>query len=449
MTQQATTSNPDMARSPTHGGSNTAHAYYRPKIFFMIIIMLSIVSNTRVIRHLSLHSNSKTLQYYRLMARGNKSGSMYSNEYATVSVNEKTKRSSTPVFASSADLPLCSRDDIRVGSWQPVTLKSPPYVPRTVHLRCYPEDVYQQGFWNTYDWQPSSTDCSFASWDPDQFCRLLYRATILVIGDSLSWEHYRSLNHLLGNRGVHQSDQHQSKKFQGNVVYYVCPQHQTRLVFRRDDLLTNVSQAIFNEGTFPHVIVMNRGAHYKNDTVLLTDLREIIREIQAWQEECSLRSIKCHFFWRTSVPGHPQCNHSATSFSAPVNDIEKMEAMIADLSLYNNRTLEYHWFDYQHQNLLVEELLQHELLPPKPDTIISNENVLQILDAYYLNVLRPDEHRAHQGDCLHNCYPGKMDVYSRMLFHYLLQQRSQKDIGDLIAWQDKLFGNETRRHRSK
>lgn len=121
--------------------------------------------------------------------------------------------------------------------------------------------------------------------------------------------------------------------------------------------------------------------------------------------------------------------------------------MIADRSLYNNRTLGYHWFDYQHQNLLVEEFLKKELVlkhsPAMEQTQeVDHYNELQILDAYYLNVLRPDEHRAHQGDCLHNCYPGKMDVYSRLLLHYLLGQRTQQDIDDLIAWQEQHFGSE-------
>ena len=49
------------------------------------------------------------------------------------------------------------------------------------------------------------------------------------------------------------------------------------------------------------------------------------------------------------------------------------------------------------------------------------------MDAYYLNVLRPDEHRAHQKDCLHNCYPGKMDVYNRLLLHYVRMRRSRYD----------------------
>lgn len=33
-----------------------------------------------------------------------------------------------------------------------------------------------------------------------------------------------------------------------------------------------------------------------------------------------------------------------------------------------------------------------------------------------------------QGDCLHNCYPSKMDAYSILMLHYLKQQRTDQDI---------------------
>jgi len=234
--------------------------------------------------------------------------------------------------------------------------------------------------------------------------------------------------------GIHisQFSQHKSKEEQGNIVNYVCKK-QTRIVYRRDDLLSNVSHAIFNQKTFPQVIVMNRGAHYQNDTMLMTGMQKVVRELEKWKSQCDLFNITCHLLWRTSVPGHPNCEES--NFQGPVNDIHAMEALISDRSNYNNRTMKYHWFDYQHQNEIVVDMLTKQ-----KDFVhgTSSPFFLEILDAYYLNVLRPDEHRAHQGDCLHNCYPGKMDVYSQLLLHFLKTQRSQSDIDSMIAWQENM-----------
>lgn len=250
-----------------------------------------------------------------------------------------------------------------------------------------------------------------------------------IIGDSLSFEHYRSLAHLLGTR-VSQLSQHKSKEEQKNIVDYACKK-QTRIVFRRDDLLLNVSNAIFEQKTFPQVVVINRGAHYQNDTMLMSQMYNVVEELNDWKSHCEKFNITCHLIWRTSVPGHPNCE--TTNFTKPVNDINAMEALINDRSNYNNRTIKYRWFDYQRQNeMVVDMLTQH----PYFSREMSSTFFFEIMDAYYLNVLRPDEHRIHQGDCLHNCYPGKMDVYSQLLLHFLKKQRTENDIDSLIAWQD-------------
>ena len=351
------------------------------------------------------------------------------------------KNRTLPLLLSSSNTssitslnPLCSRDEIREGSWEPVFLDAPPYFPKTVHLQCYPESEYKSGKWtHTYEWVPaaaSANKCDFSEWNRDDFCRLMKRATILVIGDSLSFEHYRSLGHLLGIH-ISQFSQHKSKEEQSNIVNYVC-RKQTRIVYRRDDLLSNVRHAIFEENTFPQVIVMNRGAHYQNDTMLMSGMGKVATALNDWKLKCENFNITCHVLWRTSVPGHPNCANN--NFNHPVNNIHAMEALINDRSNYNNRTIKYHWFDYQHQNKMVVDMLtkQQNLLHKT-----STPFFLEIMDAYYLNILRPDEHRAHQGDCLHNCYPGKMDVYNQLLLHFLKMQRGQGDVESLFAFYDK------------
>jgi hypothetical protein len=283
------------------------------------------------------------------------------------------------VFNSSGQ--LCPREEIKVGSWVPVTLQEPPYISRTSHLRCYPLQEYKKGYWNTYDWKPAS-NCEFTKWNRQQFCSLLKQATILIVGDSLSWEHYASLAQLLGLK-VLQSAQHVSKAQRRNHIQLAC-QNKVRLVFRRDDLLTNLTDVL--ESTHPQILIVNRGAHYVNDTRLLPAIQRNLEEIKAWQAKCDRMKTKCHFFWRTSVPGHPRCDK--VDFKKPINNLQEMEEWIGDHSNYNNHTIKYHWYDYQHQNNLVLDLLGRTM-----------EHEYDVLDAYHLNLLRPDEHRAHENDC--------------------------------------------------
>jgi hypothetical protein len=56
------------------------------------------------------------------------------------------------------------------------------------------------------------------------------------------------------------------------------------------------------------------------------------------------------------------------------------------------------------------------------------------------------KNRIAKGDCLHNCYPGKMDIYNSLMLHYLQQHRSEKDIQHLqhiIRTQNLFVVNET------
>ena len=314
---------------------------------------------------------------------------------------------------------FCTRDQVVKGQWEPVRLPKPPYVTKTVHLRCYSRERYHGDHYDTWKWQPedasstavdtspedsSSESCEFTDWDSSLFCSLLAGATVSIIGDSLSWEHYSSLVQLLGV-STRQGYQHQSREFQTNIQQAVCDGH-TAVVYRRDDQLADLRSSL--QETFPTVLVLNRGAHYTNDTNLLAGVRHNLQQVGSWLDQCRSLGVPCSFFWRTSTPGHPGCDNA--SDTQPVNDLTAMEARIADQSLYTERQLRYHWDDFQRQNLLILNELEASGLD------------FTVLDAYSLNVLRPDEHRAHQSDCLHNCYPGKMDVYSQLLLHYLRQR---------------------------
>lgn len=310
-------------------------------------------------------------------------------------------------ISSTQSKRLCTRSQIQDGQWVPVELDSPPYISKTTHLRCYPLEFYEKKPWRTWDWLPSDPSCTLSDWNESDLCRLLRYATVSVIGDSLNWEMYSSLLQLLGRR-VLQSSQHKSKTERRNHVQMACGR--TKFVWRNDPRLENITDSIQTD--FPTVLILNRGAHFQNDSTLLPAIRRNIEEVRDWFEFCQRqRNTKCHFFWRTTVPGHPGCEN----FTEPVNNIESMEFRVANLELYNNQSINFHWYDYHHQNKLVLKLLEESGLE------------FQVIDAYELNMRRPDEHRAQQGDCLHNCYPGKMDVYNQLLLHYLKMQRSQAD----------------------
>lgn len=326
---------------------------------------------------------------------------------------------------STTNIPLCRREQIYPGRWHPVTLDQPPYISKTIHLRCQIEDYNYEnpGPWPSWEWEPEGSSCHLSSWSATTFCNLIPFATVSIIGDSLSWEQYSSLIQLLGRR-VHQTDQHASRLEERNVVYSAChiDNHVTKFVFRNDDELNAATVVNSIEHDFPMILILNRGAHYVEDAELLGDMRQLLPVLLQWQTKCRVSfQTKCHLFWRTTVPGHTKCEE----FVSPVNDLAFMESWIQSRDRYDNETIwNFHWQDFQRQNKLVLQLFQEFSL----DTGLTYE----VLDAYELNVLRPDGHRWHQNDCLHNCYPGKMDVYNQLLLHFLQMQRSMEDAQQLI-----------------
>ena len=325
-------------------------------------------------------------------------------------------------YAANDGMPLCRRFQIVSGQWLSVKYEKPPYVTTVKHLRCYPSDYYRQSPWNTHTWMPDMAAigaCSFAEYDTNELCDLLPRATVSIIGDSLSWEQYRSLIQL-HNVPTRQGYQHQSFELNTNIQQPICDGGTTAVVYRRDDTLQHVKESI--EQNFPTVLILNRGAHYVPDDQLKQEMKSLIKVIQKWLQKCeSEYKIECHFFWRTTVPGHIGCNTTERAMTTPAYDLHDIEkTWIKNKSLYDDISLEYHWYDFKHQNEIVLDLL-------KESGLLAKLNV-QVIDAYDINTLRPDEHRASTGDCLHSCFPGKMDVYNRLLLHYLTMQRSQNDI---------------------
>lgn len=315
---------------------------------------------------------------------------------------------------SNISLPLCSRQQLLHGRWEPRHYKKPPYISHTEHLQCQEPSYYDEHGYDTYQWVPFDKSCRLMLFNKTEFCRLTHHATVSIIGDSLSWEHYSSMLQLLGAR-VHQTSQHVSKSKKKNHVQRVCS---TRFVFRNDPRLENLTDSFSND--FPIILVLNRGPHYVNDTELIKGMEHTIVELDAWQSMCAKFSITCHLFWRTSVPGHPGCAEQSDSgeylYSHPVNDKLAMERYVEDVNNYNNVTIEYHWHHYEHQNqLILKQLFRSNLS-------------FTVLDAYELLVRRPDGHRVRDKDCLHNCYPGKIDVCSDLLLHHLVMQRSESDV---------------------
>jgi hypothetical protein len=249
-------------------------------------------------------------------------------------------------------------------------------------------------------------DCTFVKWNASHFCSLIKSSTIAIIGNTASWEQYASLVLLLGE---HESETYLFGRNEGQTIpQYVC-QGQARLVFLRDDHLKQLGEVL--NATLPDILIFNQGTAYDDDAHLVANLQRVITDLLRWQDLCETMHQRCHLVLQTSVPGHPKC----WTFTEPGQRLEEMESYIANRSNYNEMQWALQWHNYQHQNNLTLRILG------KIDWRVR----FDVMDAYYINILRPDE---RLGDCVHSCFPGKVDVYNQLLLHVLQRREGNLNV---------------------
>jgi len=296
----------------------------------------------------------------------------------------------------SHNLGLCPIEDLFNGRWVNVTYDVPAYTPmkgQTQSRTC--ENFKPDENHHTYRWKPDvvqSTGCTFANFNEESYCEVMKNKTVAIVGDSISYDNFLSLTHLLG---VPQS---LPKAMNKNALQksIVC-QNTSTLIGHRDFYLHGIKHVADN--FFPDVMVINRGAHYVADDELLADMNQTaFPHLEEWQNNCKLKGKDCLLIWRTTSPGHPNCKN----YTKPATSVAEIEEIL------DNFETGYHWNEFHVQNKLMKDTLKHTNL------------TYEVMDAYYVNILRPDLHKnGVKNDCLHTCLPDD-DGYSWLLHHMLL-----------------------------
>eukprot|EP00978_Attheya_sp_CCMP212_P043066 scaffold274501_cov72-Attheya_sp.AAC.1 len=139
---------------------------------------------------------------------------LYQQQSASVSWSTHDGTGNNVPRLSRSRAPLCTLEEVRNGSWQPIRLDRPPYIPMA--SKCYTKEKLETATeWPTYHWHPANKQCEFSQWDADLFCHVSHNKTIALGGDSLTWEQFASLAGLLGRQvGAH--DQLRTRDGEGN-----------------------------------------------------------------------------------------------------------------------------------------------------------------------------------------------------------------------------------------
>ncbi|CAI5991924.1 unnamed protein product [Closterium sp. NIES-65] len=137
-----------------------------------------------------------------------------------------------------------------------------------------------------------------------------------------------------------------------------------------------------------HVLVINRGAHYKVNENVVESVTRMMRFIR-YNHPNKL------VIYRTTAPGHLNC----LEHTRPIKERQDPEQ------------LPYKWGNFKLQNELVKSIVE--------------ENGGVYMDVDPMTALRPDGHRGDVGgtrlDCLHYCSPGPEDTWSQFIYNIVMR----------------------------
>lgn len=266
-----------------------------------------------------------------------------------------------------------------------------------------------------YTWRTHSECGQWGEMDARALSSKLSGRRVLLVGDSLSATTFFSLrNHLLQQKdglpgGVQDNDnpdfcagRADHPKIASRPRLLACGEVRAgnaSFVYIRDDALRTAAEPLVQfpglvslpwfdlvqaESTRPDVIVLNRGAHFKETAAFTAELQTTLNQ---------LRGAAPHLLivYRSTPPGHAHCARLHKPLSKRQNPAK----------------LPFHWGDFAAQNNVARRLVK------------------QVggvwLDVDPMTALRPDGHLSPPKDCLHYCLPGPPDEWTRMLYHMIVE----------------------------
>jgi hypothetical protein len=291
---------------------------------------------------------------------------------------------------------------LQFGGYVSNTKRGKPYTPDDSWQGICDETNRENRPWSAWDWQPTTTQCRKTADDirAADVCDAFSNASVLIVGDSLSFLMYSSLvmragcSHAASIEHWH----HKSMRDGKPVVAFLCGGSTTLRFVRNDRLLDplpkkdlGICGPFWNAFDESDIVLFNRGAHHVDDDVLE---RELVNFAHALRRRA--RPGKQLVYYRTTAVGHPNCQN----YSSP--------GPVPDLSSHHG----YKWPSFQRQNELAERAIEG-----------AAPGIVSFIDVFNTTLPRRDRHIGQNGDCLHYCLPGPPDWWVSIFAHRVLQHK--------------------------
>ena len=158
----------------------------------------------------------------------------------TTNSNNEIEKGTSLATHNKNNQRLCTMSELADGQWvQGKIHDKPPYIPAKGEVQqktCM--NFVPTAQWQDWDWVPAA-DCEFVNSDTpfnrDLYCSLGFNKTVLFMGDSISFDHFLSLTHLMGVPQALPGARHKDALIESNLCNGT-----SKLIGKRDFLLHNL-----------------------------------------------------------------------------------------------------------------------------------------------------------------------------------------------------------------
>ncbi|KAL7518390.1 hypothetical protein ACHAWX_003224 [Stephanocyclus meneghinianus] len=206
----------------------------------------------------------------------------------------------TPVVFEMAQtrLLLCSREQVKQGFMtEPNRNASMPYRSTTWEETCYQNPIeYYKSYWSVDE------PCQLTEWDPYLLCEILGNKTLGFLGDSISWQNFRSMKYLLGATPT--IDKQTLKEFQccANNIMVFWNRNYKLVATGVQGMIVNINPTLSWQTVVPIMPIMIRMTYF---------LPSSIKQSTSFVNGSIIRTV----LWFGAQP--LRAFHSAKCFTAP------------------------------------------------------------------------------------------------------------------------------------